>query len=125
MSEPWIWRPMCGGIDDAVAGMRVFESKEEMMQFVYERYVYKDYKKEDLVIKLYGSSKDNRIKWNKTYLICDAKTGYAAGGYCTNDWDKNWPINYIDFRNNIFNLPITEADILLGKVKVIKREEDK
>lgn len=121
MSEPWIWRPMCGGIDDAVAEMKVFESKEDMMQFVYERYKRNE---GDLVIKLYSNKGDDRIKWHKTYLICD-KNNHAAGGYCTNDWDKDWPINYIDFRHDIFNLPITKIDILFGRVRIIKREENK
>ena len=85
MSEPWIWRPMCGGIREAIEHMRLFRSKDEMMDFVYE--IYDECSRGDLVVELYSDRSDDRILWNKTRLIVNKQTNTACGGFCTNDFD--------------------------------------
>lgn len=86
MNDVWLWRPIGGGIREAIEHMRLFRSKDEMMNFVYD--LHQECSRGDLDIELYSKGRDDRILWNKTYLIFNKQTNTACGGFCTNDFDE-------------------------------------
>jgi hypothetical protein len=84
-----IYRPLCGGLAEAMGKVKQFNSIKEMFEFLVEEHNHA-FEISNLYISYYGY--DNRIDWD-TYIITTSryasedyiKKGYPpqAAGYCT------------------------------------------
>lgn len=84
-----LYRPLCGGLAEAMEKVKKFDSVKEMFEFLVEHHDHA-FEMNNLYISYYGY--DSRIDWD-TYIITTSryanedytKKGYPpqAAGYCT------------------------------------------
>lgn len=79
-----IYAPHRGGLKEAMAEAREFETKEEMKQYIYEEhkayfldlgYPNAPFEIEDIVIKAETAYRDERIGWNDSTYVCVKRYG--------------------------------------------------
>ena len=88
----YLFRPHCGGIEEAMKGLKEFNSLEAMKQYIYENYSFGDEMSiEDITFEKYGEYPDTRIGWKETYIVCSK--GRCGCGWFTTDLSKEESLN--------------------------------
>ena len=80
-----LYRPHRGGLTDAMTDLHEFDSISEMLEYVYKNESFGDEESiKDITYEKYGTfSRDFRIGWNGTYIICSKGRG-GCGWFTTN-----------------------------------------
>ena len=103
-----IYRPHRGGLAEAMAETKEFETEEEMKRYIYEHhkgyfldlgYPNAPFDIVDIVIDKENPHEDNRIGWNDTMHVCVKRYGskdyikkYGTPqciGMCATDYEKS------------------------------------
>ena len=80
-----LYRPHRGGLADAMTDLHEFNSIDEMLDYVYKNESFEDEDSiKDITYEEYGKpSRDYRIGWKKTYIVCSKGRG-GCGWFTTN-----------------------------------------
>lgn len=96
-----IYRPACGGLEEAMAQAKEFESEQEMKEYIVKKYTeihnQAPFGAEDISIAE-EAVEDRRIGWKDCRYVCtrryfneDYIKKYGAAqciGYCAEDYEK-------------------------------------
>ena len=98
-----IYRPHRGGLKEAMAEAKEFQTEEEMKQHIYEHHKsyflemgYPDapFEIDDIVIDKEDTHEDERIGWHDTMYVCVKRYGNEAYdcpqciGMCATDYER-------------------------------------
>lgn len=84
-----IYRPRKGGLKKSMAEAKVFDSAEDMLQYVSNEYV-KDGIKSSFFVDYDKSTSDKRTGWKNTHEVygyMNNPSGFIAG-YCSFDYNS-------------------------------------